>query len=243
MQYQKGSIGLFFRGDPTLKLWSPFDDNVIDFSGKNHNGTITGSVPFLPAKFGKGASFNNNTANYIDYGNPTDFNFGTGPFTLMAWVKFNNVSTDQTILDKHKTGTSPYTGFQFGLYNGALIFNVCDTGNYSIYGNTTLITNKWYFVVATRNGSIANIYLNGQLNGSGTCANGDINYSVNLVCGRLSASADYPFNGIIDEVAIFSRALSPQEISQYYRWATSPKSQLTVVDIIPSTPNFLLFFN
>jgi len=228
MQYQRGNIGLFFRGDPTLKLWSPFDDNVIDFSGNNHNGTINGSVPFIPTIFGKGASFSGNTSNYIDYGNPTDFNFGTGPFTLMVWVKFNSVGINHIIIDKHNSSTSPYTGYVlYATTNNNFVFEVNDTSNYALVtSTTTFVANKWYFVSATRNGASGAIYINGLLDKQGTVQSGNTNYSNDLICGKNYTANNSPLNGIIDEVAVFSRALSPQEIAQYYRWATSPRPLL-----------------
>jgi len=234
MQYQRGSIGLFFRGDPSLKLWSPFDDNAADFSNYSHNGTIIGSVPFIPAKFNKGAFFSGNTANYIDYGNPTDFNFGTGPFTLMLWVKFNSIGTFQFILDKHNSNTNPYTGYEIILSSlNVFRFDVSDTSTlYTLSGNIPIVANKWYLVAATREGTTAKLYVNGILDVSGTCPGGSTDYATNLVCGKASNYNGYPVNGIIDEVAIFSRALSSQEIAQYYKWATSPRPKLLYYDPI-----------
>ena len=78
---------------------------------------------------------------------------------------------------------------------------------------TRLQTNKWYHVVVVWDGSLMRSYVNGALDlvddSSGTIASGP---DINLMISHQSSS----FNGIIDEVRIYNRALSAEEIRYHY---------------------------
>ncbi|HEV2694094.1 MAG TPA: immunoglobulin domain-containing protein, partial [Verrucomicrobiae bacterium] len=83
---------------------------------------------------------------------------------------------------------------------------------------TVLQTNRWYHVAMTYDGSIFKLYVNGALDAQ-SAASGPIIVTTEPV--RIGGGADnscspYYFNGILDEAAIYNRALSSNEISAIY---------------------------
>ena len=98
---------------------------------------------------------------------------------------------------------------------GRIRFNLPDVG--TLYSSNNIQTNKWYYIVATYDGSKMRIYINGELDNESSASGliGSSNPNVNTVIGAQSSSA-YFFKGIIDEVYIWNRALTPQEIKERF---------------------------
>ncbi|MHC4620384.1 MAG: RHS repeat-associated core domain-containing protein [Planctomycetota bacterium] len=83
----------------------------------------------------------------------------------------------------------------------------------------SLSTDSWYHIVATYDGGVITLYVNGSNNGSRSDAPSSIDYDgLPLYLGRLSCAAYYPFSGALDDVRIYDRALSSDEVvSLYYQ--------------------------
>ena len=97
---------------------------------------------------------------------------------------------------------------------GKIRFNLPDVG--TLYSGK-IQPNRWYYVVATYDGSKMRIYINGKLDNESS-ASGLIGSGVpntNTVIGAQSANF-YLFKGVIDEVYIWNRALTPQEIEERF---------------------------
>ena len=91
------------------------------------------------------------------------------------------------------------------------------SGTYHLYSTTKINTNEWYHIVATYDGSKMRIYINGKLD-SEMPASGDI-VDHDQVCDYIGIypwGNVYKFHGIIDEVYIWDRALTPQEVKERY---------------------------
>ena len=81
-------------------------------------------------------------------------------------------------------------------------------------GTSTLNNNTWYFVTITRDQTQTTLYLNGNLDGTGTPG---ANPSNPLIIGNLySLAGNYSFSGQIDEVRVFNHVLSSGEIQMLY---------------------------
>jgi hypothetical protein len=241
----RGSIGRFFQGDLTLVCYWQLDGSSIDNSGNGNNGTDTAvSYGSAYSRFngGRGGYFNGSSS-YIDAGNGA---LG-GNITVSVWVYPQNISTDWAgIVSKNSGQQSGTAVFWFGQHStdGALRFGIYLNGSTETPLDTgVVITNKkWYYLVATYDGHYQKIYVDGKL----VAVSSDLNSVLpsntsNYWIGK--STAPTPFNGYINEVAIFSRALSPAEISQYYQWATSQprKTYYEVGELsVPNTRRRLL---
>ncbi|HEY2760618.1 MAG TPA: LamG domain-containing protein, partial [Pirellulales bacterium] len=87
----------------------------------------------------------------------------------------------------------------------------------SCYSETPYTLRKWQHVVATKDGSKMRLYTNGDLVGEGEDPS-ELPSGMRLLVGKLyPGSGDRPFVGQFDELALYNRALKPEEITAHYR--------------------------
>ena len=188
---------------------------VTDLSGHNLNGTIVGATWTTQGKYGDALLFNG-TSSYVDLGNPAALQL-TGSITLEAWIKAAATPDDGQIVAKSNdsSGSQLKTTHDAGPQN----FNVTVTNSSGTrvkrFSTTTRELNTWYHVAGVYDASARTltIYVNGVLESGtlqGTVPTANLNAAVNANIGRRTGG--YYFNGIIDEVRIYNRALSATEI-------------------------------
>jgi hypothetical protein len=205
---------------------------LIDVSGHNLNGTIVGATWTAGGRFGNALSFNGNS--YVDLGNPTALQL-TGSMTIEAWINAaaNPADDGQIVAKSNGAGwefkTTPDTGHEtFGMQVSGT------SGASQRYSTTVRSLNTWYHVAGVYDATAGtlNLYVNGVLdNGNllGAVPPAQLNQAVNVNIGRRTGG--YYFNGIIDELRIYNRALSPAEIQTDMNTpldVTVPFSDLTV---------------
>jgi hypothetical protein len=199
----------------SLVGWWKFDDGsgtvANDSSGNGNTGTLTGSTD-LPTwtTSGKinGALTFDGTDDYVS----TTYSVTSYPITACAWVNYNSNSSVNSFI----IGTGGGTPFRFYVYN--------DIGNQDyveLYNNISSVVSAsdsiragvWNHVCAVADASNnGSLYINGVLS-AGPTNIGAPNFSgatVNI--GRDLSSGNY-FNGTIDDVRVYTRALSAAEIS------------------------------
>jgi len=190
---------------------------VADSSGNGNTGTINGATWTTAGRYGNALSFNGATS-YVDLGIPASLKL-TGSMTWSAWIFATaNPVDDGQIVAKSGNGddgwqfkTSPDTGpHTFGV-----VVAVSATSHVTRYSNTTRALNTWYHVAGAYNAAARtlDVYVNGVLDngvlrGAVPAAQYDAAQNVNI--GRRSGG--YYFQGTIDEVRIYNRALSQSEI-------------------------------
>lgn len=141
--------------------------------------------------------------------------------TVETWVKMDNLtSTDwgPMIVSKYDGNYKGYTLYLNGP-NYKPTFSIGNgTYNYIVTSNETITINQWYHIVGIWNGTNISIYVNGVL--KNVAAAPKINHSnTDLFIGRNSWSSGGYLNGTIDEVRIYNRFLSADEVSQRYNGA------------------------
>ena len=189
---------------------------VTDLSGHNLTGKIVGATWSTGGKYGNALSFNGKSS-YVDLGNPAALQL-TGSTTLEAWVKAAaNPASDGQIVAKsdNASGWQLKTTTDAGPQN----FNVTVTNSSGSrvkrFSKTARALSTWYHVAGVYDASARTltIYVNGVLESGtlqGTVPAANLNAAVNANIGRRTGG--YYFNGIIDEVRIYNRALSATEI-------------------------------
>jgi hypothetical protein len=190
---------------------------VIDASGNGNTGTIVGATRTNAGRYGRALSFNG-TNSYVNLGNPASLRL-TGSMTWSAWVRATaNPQNDGQIIAKSDSSA----GWQLksSRANGPQTFGVAvsrDSSSHTQrYSRTVRSLNTWYHVAGVYNAArrTLNIYVNGVLdNGvlSGTVPSSQFNANTIVFIGRRSGGGNY-FNGIIDQVRIYNRALSAAEV-------------------------------
>ncbi len=190
---------------------------ALDASGHSLTGTLTNGPTRVPGRYGSAVNLDG-VNDYVDLGNPAGLQL-TGSMTVSAWVYSSAFPGDDApIVSKRGTGelgyqldttvdTGPRTiGFKLTSSSGTNMFR---------YGATTLQANTWYHIAGVYNATAGtlDVYLNGQLdNGSlvGTVTTSQRNSTVNVNIGQ-RPSGGFFFNGRIDDVRIYNRALTASE--------------------------------
>jgi uncharacterized protein (TIGR02145 family) len=200
----------------------PFCGNANDASGNNNNGTVNGAT-LTNDRFGNANSaysFNGVSskiqipdANIIDFSNN---------YTLCAWYNTSSsTQLDQVILGKGGlTGGTGYQllvngnntpkNLQFG-YNNSVGLN----GGASTPVNSSNLIG-WHMLTGTYDGSFAKLFLDGVLMTTVNITFSLPNSTQPLLIGNETNSLVRFFNGKLDDIAIYNRALSASEIQQLY---------------------------
>ena len=224
-------VGLWFTNsalslDPQpIGRW-PLDeksgDEVHDVIGKNNGKFVGGTLEWVPAKFGNGLKFDE-AGIYSDIPRNPDLE-SPDSVTLSAWANVEkSVAKEQTIVSYADSYNLIYGGKYTNF--GAAIHRA--GGWVDCFGKTPANFGEWYFVAMTYDSQDVKLYVNGELDGT-TAAPGEIDYFQERML-RFGESADpgdhWAFNGIIDEVTIWDRAMTAEEVMEVYE---SPIPELAV---------------
>jgi hypothetical protein len=210
--------------------WWPADGNADDIAGTN-NGTLENGVTFAPGEVGQAFSFNGNYQ-YVQI--PDSPSLHPVSVTLECWINASSSieSGNYCNLISKPVGAIYYDSFAFWLEGGSLngaIGSTASEGPYATYA-FTLVPGVWYHAAYTfdSDSQTQTIYVNGVVVAT-AAANLQIGYDSHPVlfgCDNDSGSIDQPFNGRIDEVSIYNRALASNEIAGIYAAGTAGKCNL-----------------
>jgi len=203
-----------------LVAYFPFNGNASDESGNDHNGNVSGAT-ITADRFnqqGKAYNFSYNgfSSDRIEISGTSDLNFATGGFSLSAWVQFSGSATEGNnypIFSKHICGEQ--SSFILMLYNGKLTFWLAGASGYNVLSTPNVYTdNSWHQVVAVYDGATQYIYVDGVLKNSVPFIYNSFN-SANWALGGYNG-CNGGFNGKVDEIKVFSQALTGAEIQNMY---------------------------
>ena len=185
-----------------------------DTSGNNNNGTINGAT-WTAGKVGNGALSLNGVNQYITINNSPSLN--PIVISISAWIKTDSAGTYKQILTKDANEGGRVWQFRISNTNKIqfIPFNSSTNGNYA--GSITVTDGLWHHVVGTWDGVTINVYVDGVKDGNGTAFSGSLRTGQGnrVIVGADDippAPQDF-FNGSIDEVRVYNRALSATEVS------------------------------
>ncbi len=195
------------NSNTTLNL--PFNNAaIVDVSSRNVMETVgDAKIVTSTRKYGTGSMYFDGTGDYISLPSNPLFAFGTGDFTIEAWVWTSSVSfstqpgwiqTSDTAGGFKTTYTTGITGYFGASAAGSLAFNVGGT-LYASAGNTIVI-DTWYHMAVTRASGTVRVFVNGNIVASGNGNNANLT-GQNLVVGGYY-STSYLLNGYIDDLRI-----------------------------------------
>ncbi len=201
--------------------WS-FDDgtgtNATDFSGNGNTGTLINSPSWIAGKRGTALDFDNST-NYLDFtDSPTPAL--SGAMSACAWVKPRTIadSSDTDIIVAYLTvsGTSPYYmaldlggELQFAWTDDSVAYEFWETNDDAV------VTNIWQHVCAVRSdGDSVILYVDGVAHPTNNTNDEAVTTTTSgrLAIGAASGFDVYYFDGGIDDVRVYNRALSSSEV-------------------------------
>jgi hypothetical protein len=181
---------------------------VTDLSGNGNTGTISGATWTTSGKFGGALSFNGSNS-WVTVNDSASLDLTNG-VTLEAWVKPALVSSWQAVVIKEQPSGLSYALYANSDHNspdGAVHTSV-DT---NLYGVAALAANTWTHLATSYDGGTLRLYVNGT-QVSSQAVSGSLAVSTGpLRIGGDSVWGEY-LNGVIDEVRVYNRALTPTEI-------------------------------
>ena len=207
-------------------------NTAYDRSGSSpaNNGTmINMSTTTSPVAgiSGQALKFDNNSQSYVDAGKQSSLN-NLGPMTISMWVNPKSYSFNAGILaSKSAISTFAWDGWLFYFFNssGYVRFQVsydADATTISRNSSAGINLNKWQHVVVTWDGSSSptniRIYFNNVDVSAGTSGSGSIRDNDSLSSFGIGGNTSdiRNFNGLIDEVRVYNRALTASEIQALY---------------------------
>ena len=234
-----------------LVAYYPFNGNANDISGNNNVLTANG-VTLTTDRFGRSNSaysFTNtqtSVTNYLKAVNPTPFAKNT--YTISAWfnsrqfypniggVSYNYQSIVFYSPQWYNYGPAYHLALQHA--NNSILeggnWTTTNTNQALTTANGSIVVNQWYHVVLSYDGTNIKMYKDGQLVGSRAAT---ISYA-NQIQFLIGGAGDGPspggiyggFNGKIDDVGFWDRALTTNEVQELYNgrpsvlWSTSETS-------------------
>ena len=203
-----------------------FNGDANDSSGNRNHGTIIGAASTVDRKNRPSSAYYFNGSSYIKIPNSPSLNI-TSSISIAAWYSGNSFPTTwPPIIKKTGIGDAQSGGYTLEINtspvwedgtNGSAIAFHADLKNMKWAGATGhVVAEGWHFVVGTYDGVTMKLYYDGKLIKSNAYS-GNITVSTNdLNIGRDPSNTDRFFKGYIDDVRIYSRALSSGEIEMLY---------------------------
>ena len=199
-----------------------FDDGTgtkaTDFSGNGNHGTLSTAGSLLPTwtsgKRGKALNFDGDEA-YVRVPHNSSLNPTSG-ITVAAWIRADAWSGGPRILQKGNSNNQYRLSVESGVFRWYL------TGVTELDA-TVPSTGVWHHVVGAYNGSANVVYVDGVAIAQEGASGAVPTTADDLYIGGVTAciQPDDCFDGIIDEVRIYNRALSASEVAEHYRAGAS----------------------
>jgi len=229
---------------------SPAANQTPDLWGSNTgtlgDGSTASTFPTLVAAESScvsGKCFSFDGGDYVNIGDPASGNldFGTGNYTISAWVKPASLSgSGYTITAKQNSGYTDIAGWGLQIYQDDLFFFILDglgsAGRVQRKNDIFIQAGAWYHVVVVCNyNSSIDFYINAAEPSTydylytawSTLSNAQ-NFQIGAVAG-----ASRLFNGSIDDVRIFNAAMPTSQIQRDYFAGLNKllvKNQISTVD-------------
>jgi hypothetical protein len=205
--------GLFAQN---LEGYWQFDGDGVDASDNGRDLNLTGGgFGFGTGLLGQAFSLPGDESNFASRpGDDSVFDFGANDFTVQTWVNFNTTAGEQTLIEKFVGSNSP--GWTLTKTATDTIVFADATGGFSVISATQVIsTGEFHQFIARRTGVNVEVFMDGQLIGAQVVAPAAaISDTTNpLLIGARDGGQNLPVDGLIDEVAIWSRGLSNEEIA------------------------------
>jgi hypothetical protein len=179
-----------------------------DASGNGNDGTLVSGPTWSPGQF-VGALRFDGVDDYVDCGNGASLNI-TGKITVALWAKSDGLPGQYDALLMKTSSTSWPDGYGL-FYNGSneVRFFVNHWNTY--LASAPINPTPWNHIAGVYDGSAVRIYVNGVEGTSVSYTGSIISTIADLEIGR-GASDAYNLSGWIDEVRLYNRALSAEEI-------------------------------
>lgn len=216
---------------PNMVMWLKFDEtsgNTAFNSSSGNNGVLVNGPTRVPGQYVVNTLSFDGVNDYVQVQPYAAMQFGTGDFTVDAWVKTTSFNNTVRVIVDHREENGPvvrgYSLFLGG--NNQLAFQIADGASFINYPSTLVVPpdGRWHMVAVTvkRNDPQGiKFYVDGVQQALGRDPTGHPGSVTAGPCypfrvGSRSSTVSGLFPGSIDEVELFRRALTPAEIKAIY---------------------------
>ncbi|WP_373553405.1 LamG-like jellyroll fold domain-containing protein [Haliscomenobacter sp.] len=232
-------LPLWLGGQTAPIGYYPFEGTAEDKSSLRNDAQIFGNPRCVPGI--KGSAYQLDGNDYFEIPNVSDINNLTSEFTFACWVFPTATSGNTVSIITKSNSNSLNTPFNLAYQGGSLIPYVRYTQP-GLFANPTQVfvnqapfavkLNEWNFVVWRFNRGKLDIFLNGNLLASITLPFTAVRQNnAPVVVGHDEPGAEEFFIGIIDELYIYNKAVSDQELLDLYNSYTLPEKIAKPVSI------------
>jgi len=201
--------------DTTIMLYLPLDENqgkvAIDLSAYKNDATLKGNAKWTPGKYGSGIDIA--TGNWLEVRDSDSLDL-TEAMTINCWVLIRGLTGD------HQSAVEKGAAWAAGEYNLLPCYNPdsvllqmndlpdgCD--DEALGGKVN--DGSWHFIAGTWDGKVIKTYVDGKETSNLACAGTLMTNNDPLYIGSRGGSARW-MNGLIDEIKMYNRALSANEL-------------------------------
>ena len=237
-----------------------FENNAFDTSGNRHDGT-TGTVStvsggccpkvrsvitpghgtYNPGQIGLALGY---SGTFIDrVANSASLNFGNGSLSISGWIKTNQTSSF-LYLDHRRNNDGIYSGYSLEGNNGIILGRIRDNSGHDVYVQAGPIDDNQFHHIAfvvDRSTQTSRIYLDDKLQSLANISQvGNINQNsigVDLGYTVTPNTPDSPFSGLMDQIRIYNRTITDNEIQSLYLEGPSSGQPTTPQNLTASSGN------
>jgi hypothetical protein len=197
-------------------IWNDIRNTTYDGSTIQNPGYITNATLASPGAIGRSCAYFNNASITIN----NDPNLEPQTLSIEIWIKAPSLPANQSLISKGAQGCY-HSSYGISTTNHGLVFYI--TNNTitvtSPHSGTQIWDNQWHHITGTYDGSTLNLYVDGMQIQNGNNIQLTIQYNLSytdLIIGNYLGNCIHPYTGYIDEVMIWNRALTQEEIYQHY---------------------------
>jgi hypothetical protein len=211
-----------------------YDSSDYGNNGTLYNGTVSCANPptagagcpeWVDGNISKAIKFDG-INDYVEVADSPELQLNASPFTLESWIKTTDVPPDHTIIiEKGGWETGEYALQQWGGTGNVTVQSYDLNPNY-LTSDIEINDGNWHHVVGIYTGSALQIWIDGVLNKEVNVTGTRQTTTATLTIGSRQGTT-YFFEGIIDEVRVYNRALSEDEIKALYYEGLTNKFNVT----------------
>jgi hypothetical protein len=195
---------------------------IVDSAAQNNLETVgNAQISTSVVKYGTGSLSFDGNGDYLTSASSPNFAFGTGDFTVEAWIYANALNGERGFIQTSATVGGLQTSYTDGIAifaNGPGNGLVAQVGGVSLSSGNVITTNAWYHVALTRNSGSCRMFINGVLV-AGPTTNAS-NLAGTNVCIGGYYNTSFLWNGYIDDLRI------TKGVARYTANFTPPTEQL-----------------
>jgi hypothetical protein len=222
-------LGLFGNASQGLVAYYSLDGNAIDESGMLNHGVIHGAVAAANSTGIQGCAMEfDGVDDYVAIAPSPSLEFDQA-ISISAWFNLHSFSSSYPPIVK-TSDSNQMNGYSLechsnpedwdGSYIGPSIFFMIDAGGGGLSetsGPVAISLGEWHHAVGIYDGFTARLFIDGVLQNSHTCSGTLTTSSNDLELGRDPSNTDRYFDGLMDQVRIYNKALTEEEVAYLYQ--------------------------